>query len=191
MRFKNRLYLFFFGVLLLSSCKNDPRAPNSTAPSNPAGWFASSNLSKGVFFAAAADPSNTDVIYAGSSTISVYRTDNGGALWNSARLGLPLVPIRSLFVDPNNTTNLYAGLPGGGVYLSTDRGGTWQPLNTGLTNTDVYAVAYNPHAAPTGLEATSSDTVNVLHWNAVPNATLYEIFVCTSNCQSTTPAAGL
>lgn len=192
MRFKSRFYLFLFGVvLLLSNCKNDPRTPNTASPSDPTGWFNSSNLSKGIFFAAAADPSNTDVIYAGSSTISVYRTDNGGALWNSARLGLPLAPIRSLFVDPATPTNVYAGMPGGGVYMTADSGGTWQPLNTGLSNTDVYAVVYNPYAAPTGFEVTSSDTVNVLHWNAVPNATLYEIFVCTSNCRSTTPAAGL
>src|SRR5581483_9171052 len=136
-------------------------------------------------------PSSTDVIYAGSSTISVYRTDNGGALWNSARLGLPLVPIRSIFVDPNNATNLYAGLPGGGVYLSTDRGGTWQPLNAGLTDTGVYAVVYNPNAAPTGLQVTSADSANVLHWNVVPNATAYSLYFCNSStstgCGATTP----
>ena len=51
-------------------------------------------------------------------------------------------------------------------------------------------MAYIPLAAPTGAQVTSSDTANFIHWNAVPNAELYEIFFCvgTVNCPGTTPA---
>lgn len=186
--FKKGFIFFLFGfVLLFSGCKNDPRNSNDTTPTDPTGWFASSTLSKGVFFATAADPSNPNIIYAGSSAIGVYRTDNGGATWTNANRGLPLQPTRSLFVDPKNTKGLFAGTAGGGVFFSIDSGATWQPINSGLSNLDVYAVAYNPHAAPTGLQVTSGESVNTLHWNAVPNAASYEIYFCSTNCETTSP----
>src|SRR5581483_4703772 len=44
---------------------------------------------------------------------------------------------------------------------------------------------------PTGLQVTSADSANVLHWNVVPNATAYSLYFCDSStstgCGATTP----
>ncbi|WDT74488.1 MAG: hypothetical protein MPW16_14640 [Candidatus Manganitrophus sp.] len=104
---------FLFLFALLAGCSNDPRNTGPRESPEPTGWSDTSDLSKGIFYALAADPTNPNVIYAASSTVSVYKTTDGGATWSAANRGLPGQPVRSLIVDPINPLKIYAALAGG------------------------------------------------------------------------------
>ncbi len=66
---------------------------------------------------------------AGSGTApEVLRSDDGGATWTSANMGLPSDGVRSLAVDPHVSGTLYAGTETG-VYRSRDSGRSWTPFS--------------------------------------------------------------
>jgi photosystem II stability/assembly factor-like uncharacterized protein len=168
--------IFLFLFAFLAACANDPRNTGRRESPEPTGWSKANDLSKGVFYALAADPTNPDVIYAASSTVSVYKTTDGGATWSAANRGLPGQPVRSLFVDPINPLKIYAAVAGGELFKTDDGGASWQMIGSGLAQNTPYAVAFNPYAPPINLEVASGDTVNSLTWNAVPNANAYRIY---------------
>jgi photosystem II stability/assembly factor-like uncharacterized protein len=78
--------------------------------------------------ALAAQPDNSNVLYAGSpggpveSTINLWFSDNGGETWRKSVLGLPANPdgivpdVTVLATDPNQPAVLYVGTAGQGVY---------------------------------------------------------------------------
>ena len=91
-----------------------------------------------------ADPSNTNIVYAGTLSTGVYKTTNRGAAWTPISSGLGSMFIDSLEVDPNNGNIVYAGTHGAGVYKSVNGGASWFPVNTGIAeNSVVYTVAVN------------------------------------------------
>lgn len=85
------------------------------------------------------DPTNPQVMYAGSVGGGVWKSTNGGANWSQLTdLILPNIAIGSLAMDPTNPQVLYAGtgegfynadaIRGAGIYKSTDGGATWSAL---------------------------------------------------------------
>lgn len=170
---------FLFLFALLAACANEPRNKGPQEPAEPTGWNKTSDLSKGVFYALATDPTNPNVIYAASSTVSVYKTTDGGATWTAANRGLPGQPVRSLFVDPLNPLKIYAAVAGGELFKTDDGGSSWQVIGSGLSQNTAYAVAFNPYAPPSGIDVVSGNTSNSLSWDAVPNATAYQLYVLT------------
>jgi len=87
--------------------------------------------------ALAVDPSNSNIIYAGTPGLGIFKSVNAGASWTSASIGLATSgPINRIVVDPTNPNVLY--IAGGGpitnfgVYKSTNAGATWSAMNTGL-----------------------------------------------------------
>lgn len=188
---KNKLQigiLFLFLFAFLAACSNDPRNTGPRASPEPTGWNKTSDLSKGVFYALATDPTNPDVVYAASSTVSVYKTTDGGATWTAANRGLPGQPVRSLFVDPINPLKIYAAVAGGEFFKTDDGGASWQIIGSGLAQDTAYAVAFHPYAPPTSMDIASGDTSNSLSWSAVPNATEYRLYFRACSACTTPPA---
>jgi photosystem II stability/assembly factor-like uncharacterized protein len=117
--------------------------------------------------ALAIDPSNTDVIYAGSGYIrgatgsyeekygkgAIYKSLDGGESWfivNTAPSAIDSsAVIHSIATDPSNTGTLYTATDKG-FYKSTDGGTNWAAKNNGLpaysgeTTPDVGWIVVNP-----------------------------------------------
>lgn len=167
---------FLFLFTLLSGCSTDARNTGGNTSSDLSGWNKANDISKGVFYALATDPARPEVIYAASSTLSVYKTTDGGATWTAANRGLPGQPVRSLVVDPIDPLKIFAAVAGGELFKTNDGGDSWQVIGSGLAQQTVYAVASHPYAPPTGIDVFSGDKFNALDWNAVPNATAYRLY---------------
>lgn len=78
-----------------------------------------------------AAPGQANTFYA-SGNRGVYRTDDGGATWQSRSTGLPpFITGDNLVVDPADAQRLYLS-EFGGVYSSIDGGGLWELSAEGL-----------------------------------------------------------
>jgi photosystem II stability/assembly factor-like uncharacterized protein len=93
---------------------------------------------EGLVYALAVDPTNPEVVYAGTWTRGVLKTTNGGANWRRIFLG----GVNALVLDPQDRDTLYAGAKGGGVFKSSNGGQSWHPV--GLEGTNVGALALDP-----------------------------------------------
>ena len=94
----------------------------------------------GAVRALAIDPSAPSVLYAGTSSGSVYKTTDSGENWTPSSSGLPSEMISALVVDPSDSSVVYAGTSGG-VFRSTDGGASW--LSIGAIG-NVTALALDP-----------------------------------------------
>jgi len=87
-------------------------------------------------------PFDRDFIYGGTE-FGVYRTTNGGNIWESKSQGLGDPYIYTLVMDPNDKQRVHVGTLDG-VYVTTNGGENWDPKNNGLANKNVYALAMDP-----------------------------------------------
>ena len=94
------------------------------------------------------DPTDPDVILAGSDGAGIFGSADAAANWLMINSGLSPSYVRRLVVDPTNSMNVYAGTAGG-VFRSTDAASTWVDANTGLTNVDITALAIDAFATAT------------------------------------------
>jgi photosystem II stability/assembly factor-like uncharacterized protein len=115
-------------------------------------WNAS-GLSSRTIYALALDPSNPQVIYAGTSSDSgtLFWSTNGGGSWSARDSGLGSRSVYALCVDPVTSTTVYAGTDQG-VYRSLDRGASWDPTPLSLK---VYALTVRVDDGDTVLAGTS------------------------------------
>ncbi len=81
----------------------------------------------------AIDPSNHQIVYAGTY-VGIFKTTDGGASWTKIYTDLTNYGIISLAVDPTDSRIVYAGTNGGGILKTADGGASWSVINTGLTN---------------------------------------------------------
>jgi photosystem II stability/assembly factor-like uncharacterized protein len=134
------------------------------------------------------DPTNLDILYAGTEDGGVFKSTDGGVSWGAANGGLPArAPVYALAID---TATLYAGTHGAGVFRSPDAGGVWQAVNSGLGSFDVNALAEDP-AAPATLYAGTktgvyTSTDGGTHWEAA-DAELQNIEVNSLVADPVTP----
>jgi photosystem II stability/assembly factor-like uncharacterized protein len=91
----------------------------------------------------AIDPTNTQVIYAGTYGDGVFKSANGGSSWSKINTGLTNSEVYSLGIDPTNTQVIYAGTFGG-VFKSENGGTNWNKMNIGLTNPGIQSLAIDP-----------------------------------------------
>jgi hypothetical protein len=61
-------------------------------------------------------PSNSNILYAGTSGSGVFRSTDSGDTWSEINEGLTSLDVRVLAVDPSNPNVVYAGTSGGGVF---------------------------------------------------------------------------
>jgi hypothetical protein len=94
-------------------------------------------------------PSNSNIIYVGTSNGGIWRTTNGGSAWSNVSPNLPLLAIADLEINYNSTNTIYALTGDGdpnpgpgtahsqaeirsiGILKSTNSGSTW--TTTGFT----------------------------------------------------------
>ncbi|MBU0489811.1 MAG: hypothetical protein KKA07_15085 [Bacteroidetes bacterium] len=69
-------------------------------------------------------------IFAGTEGLGLLSSNNLGATWDYANIGLSIaLPVKTLLYKSNV---LYAGTAGGGAFKSTNGGQNWVPINSGL-----------------------------------------------------------
>lgn len=95
----------------------------------------------------AINPTNSNIMYAGTAQGGIYKTTNGGTTWVSVVDTLSYFAVGDIKIDPNNHNIIYAGLGdpnisgypaiGNGLLKSTDAGATWH--NIGLSDTRIIA----------------------------------------------------
>jgi photosystem II stability/assembly factor-like uncharacterized protein len=105
------------------------------------------------------DPRAPTTLYVTTSSLGIFKSEDGGLSWRSVNSGLPNLYPTALAIDPNNSFTLYAGLdpyqsaPVSGVttavYKSIDGGASWFPANGGLGRPSVSALAVDPAAPST------------------------------------------
>ncbi len=109
------------------------------------------NLNKAEVSKLALDPSNREIVYAGTFTDGLYKSEDSGATWVSK---LSKIAVYDFLVSPVDSNVLYvAGTFGdrGRLLYTKDGGSTWQDIFTEESSGNpVTAVAINPEA-PTQL----------------------------------------
>ncbi len=74
------------------------------------------------------DPTNSKVVYAGTSDAGIWRSADMGTTWTS--IGMRGHPIKSLSVSPHDPRILFAGSKPATLFRSLDGGGSWHELET-------------------------------------------------------------
>ena len=89
-------------------------------------------------------PTDVEVVYVGVLNGGVYRTTNGGVLWQSIG-GNFAMDVRALAIDPRDPKVIYAGTAGSGLFYSTDGGQTWKNTSVGLDpNASIGSIIIDP-----------------------------------------------
>jgi photosystem II stability/assembly factor-like uncharacterized protein len=125
----------------------------------------------------AIDPSNPDIIFAGTRPAALYRSKDGGKSWTQLAVDMvdecPNVRIprvTALVVDPSNPKIIWAGVEVDGVRRSLDGGDTWTRIEEGVPDPDIHDV-----------------TININGSRKVLTTTPHEIFASTDAGESWTP----
>jgi HEAT repeats len=116
----------------------------STSRDGGATWTALATTPSRVT-ALAVSPADPNVIYAGTESLGLYKSSDGGATWVAQNRGLGLAPgvrlsVTALAIDPQNPDRVYAArgawvgaspasLMPMGAMLSVDGGASWQAVN--------------------------------------------------------------
>jgi uncharacterized repeat protein (TIGR01451 family) len=85
------------------------------------------------------DPSNPDVIYAGTSGGGVRKSTDDGVSYSIKNTGLTVPVVNTLAVNPMMTTTLYAGTIAG-IFKTTDGGDNWVAQRNGAAATQPLTV---------------------------------------------------
>jgi photosystem II stability/assembly factor-like uncharacterized protein len=113
-----------------------------------ASWAESAGPSDLDVHALALDPTDPQILYAGTP-YGIFKTKDDGDSWAEADAGITDKLLTALSIDPSNPQVLYAGFfsggctdfyGDGGVFKTTDGGETWTSLPGGGANIDAIAV---------------------------------------------------
>ncbi|MFZ0532616.1 MAG: hypothetical protein WAM09_05505 [Anaerolineales bacterium] len=167
--------LILFIIIILLSLSNQTlsvgQTPGSTSffpiiSFDPTGWIGPYG---GYIVAVAVDPSNPQVVYAGSFGSGMYKSMDGGLSWQAANQGLTNLYINSLAIDPKQPSTLYAGTYRNQVYKSQDGGNSWTWSGSGMQDQAiVYTIAIDPFMPSTLFAGTRGiSNNNNPPWNGV------------------------
>jgi hypothetical protein len=86
-------------------------------------------------FGLAVDPTTSTTIYAGTSTIGLQKSIDGGLSWTASSNGIPAlsngsITVRGIWVEPKSPNVIFAS-SGFGLTRSTDFGATWKLVASG------------------------------------------------------------
>ena len=98
-----------------------------------------------------ASPSDSSLLYLGTSDGQIFRSNDGARTWQRLRPGLERrgLSIDHIVIDPRNPSTMYAGAwavardEQGGVFKSDDAGAHWKPLD-GTKGLSVRSLAMAP-----------------------------------------------
>lgn len=108
-------------------------------------WLGPSNIG-GRVRAIAIRPDDAAVIYLGSATGGLLKSEDAGASWSVVNDFLPSLSVSSIVFDPNDydvmfmSTGEARSRPGAGIFKSTDAGETWTQLPS--TNNDDFKMVF-------------------------------------------------
>lgn len=107
------------------------------------------------------DPTNPDIVWAGTRGMGVFRSADGGLTWSSATQGIIGRSATTLAIDPSNSATVYAGTPLGTIYKTTNHGATWVSSGNGLFagGAPITAMVIDPVSPSTLYVATQSQAV--------------------------------
>ncbi|MDX1479241.1 MAG: hypothetical protein R3301_16110, partial [Saprospiraceae bacterium] len=112
-------------------------------------WTKISGIDAGNLNALEVAPSNPDYIYTSDNGI-LYRTTDGGGVWDTLTAGLPGHFITDITVHPADPEQLWLTFSGYAltdrVYYSSDAGQTWSDYSTGLPGIPVNTVVRQPYS---------------------------------------------
>jgi photosystem II stability/assembly factor-like uncharacterized protein len=98
----------------------------------------------------AVDPSNTDIIFAGTRPAALFRSKDGGKSWRQLAVDMAeecpnvrIPRVTALVVDPANPKHVWAGVEVDGVRRSLDGGDTWTRITEGVPDPDIHDVTVN------------------------------------------------
>ena len=93
------------------------------------------------------DPNMPSTVYATARTQGVFRSFDGGHIWQDINAGITTLSMGGsapVIIDPTNGQTLYVGSAGGGVFKSSDGGDHWVAVNSGLDELSVSGLAMDP-----------------------------------------------
>lgn len=116
----------------------------------------------------ARSPSDPDLVLAGTRPGNVFRSTDGGQLWEKCNTGIPATclyvgspRVTKILFDPKEHNLVWAGLEVGGVYRSDDAGKTWTMTSSGLISDDVHDVGVMHHRNERVLFAATNEGLNI------------------------------
>jgi len=112
----------------------------------------------------AIDPTNPDIIFAGTRPGALFRSNDGGRNWRKLpvemvdecpNVGVPRVT--ALTVDPSDSNVIWAGIEVDGVRRSTDGGDSWSRITNGIYDLDIHDIAVTVNGGTTVLTSTPGE----------------------------------
>jgi photosystem II stability/assembly factor-like uncharacterized protein len=119
-----------------------------------------SKLLEGDIHSVALDPSNEDVIYAGTSPIHLFRSEDRGDSWHEITTLQDLPDevkfnwwgpqpphkghVADILIHPDDPNSIVLALEHGGMVRSRDRGATWEDVSKGIDYLDMHEVRAVP-----------------------------------------------
>lgn len=110
-------------------------------------WNAQTGKTSSRIVALAVSPTNSNVVYAGTESLGLYKSTDGGTTWVAMNQGLGQQPgerlsVTALAIDPQNPERVYAALGTWvgtshasllprGIIQSLDQGQTWRLVDLG------------------------------------------------------------
>src|ERR1700754_65685 len=82
------------------SAREDYGAWTALGPTNSPG---------GRILSLAINPSNTQIIFAGSASGGIWKSTNGATSWTYVPTGFPVLGVPSIIINPSNPSIMYAG----------------------------------------------------------------------------------
>ncbi|MBT5148304.1 MAG: PKD domain-containing protein [Flavobacteriales bacterium] len=70
-------------------------------------------------------PSNPDIVYCGTATAGMYRSENKGLNWDLISGDLPVTGVYSIAISPSDADLIFLGSSNGNLYKSNNGGMTW------------------------------------------------------------------
>lgn len=133
-------------------------------------------------------PANPNIMWIGSVSGGIWRTDNAGGSWYPIADFMANLAVTSMVMDPTNNAVMYAstgegfgnadGLQGAGIFKSVDGGGTWNrlPATSGAAFQNTNRLAHHPTSGNILLAATAANQIlrsvdGGATWAAVLNTT--------------------
>lgn len=121
--------------------------------------FSNRGLRSSSISSIAINPTNTNIVYVGTSA-GVFKSTDAGSKWSEINNGLTNRTVVKIALDPTDPNTIYAAT-NGGVFKSTDGGRNWSEANTGLIGYRTISLAINPVDTNTVYVGTAGNSVFV------------------------------